>query len=126
MQNSHKYEKGIKIDAGPQQIAVVIVMFVILFVLPIITHRVYTSSKYPQPEETYTAEAIAEAQQGQVAGISSEKAGNQYASYTIPIINYSFTTDFSQPANLMVIVGTGFTLIALVLLGNLIVDFAKK
>ena len=126
-------KEGLSIDTSPFQWLVVVVLFVMLFVVPIIGHQLYLSEHNTSiTDETYTAQALTQKSSnttsdgGRVAGISTfqdDVTGMQY--YHIPLINYDFSTDFSNPSNVLILVGGILGLVSIILVLGITFDLFK-
>lgn len=95
------------IDASARQWVVLVLMFIFLFVLPIVAVNWES-----QPVQ----------QQADVLGVSSDSS--RYI--TLPIINFKFDTTFQEPATISFTIGTLVIVVALTVLVFVIRDYRKK
>jgi len=132
-------QKGISIDVLPVQIVTIIFLFLTLFILPITVHQLLQV----KPEqnntinESYTADALNETHgrvisddTGRVAGLSIENAPSEETDsgeyINIPFINYHLGTDFTDPSNLLVLVGGVLVISAIVLFLGMVFNLFKR
>lgn len=137
-QNQEK-DKDIKVtvETNPWQILVIAVIYIVMFGIPVAFHQVYIHGDHGQPsnvEETYTADALQEdeQEQGRVAGLTTNavtapQAGQGVAQstpgqYTIPLLGIQFSTDLSQPSNLLILLGLVSAVAFLFISGKLVYD----
>ncbi|MEI7579229.1 MAG: hypothetical protein WCJ58_04280 [bacterium] len=130
---------GIYLDINQIKLKIILVLFAIFFLAPVISYQFYLSTqRHVTTEETYTKNAlntinnrtviaVTEAPgQPQVAGISTDSnVSLPKVLFTIPGLQTKITSDFSDPANLMLIIGGFIGLTSLVILVGYSFDLFK-
>jgi hypothetical protein len=100
--------KKIEIDINIKSLVGLVLMFLVLFVLPV--NIIYYMNN---PQEIGPS----------IAGIVSDNSGRYY---TLPIFNFQFDTQLRDPSTISFTIGIAFLLLAIVMIAIFFVDFRSR
>jgi len=107
VQAKHKAKFRIGINAGAQELLGIVLCVAVFFVLPILILDSQKVQNSAAASETYTKQAITEAQGAErVAGLETLRTTVDSKYFVVPLLNFRFDTTLSETPTIVFLFGT--------------------